>query len=273
MGTWGTGLSSNDTFEDVYDEFFELYNNGHDVQEITTKLLETNRDLLDDKGDSNNFWFAIAKGQWECKSLDNEVYKRVKDIIENKKDLEVWKELGSNESDINKRDKVLAKFLADISTEKERAKKRKKKKIIEPAFEKGTCLTFKLLNGNFGAAIVLEAIYGTPYGHNLIVITDLNKKDRPNLQEVINATVLRLNFASWDNKEQIGWLLSNYFKKDADKFEVIGKTEIKKTYDPTKDKFSYSTDWFIWTIEIASLQFENGKKNWFNGGTKIKTYL
>jgi len=266
MGTWGTGLSSNDTFEDIYDDFNKLYNEGLDVKEITTKLMETNKEMLDDQEDSNNFWFAIAKGQWECKLLDNEVYKRVKDIIENKKDLDVWRELGADENDIKKRDKVLKKFLADISIEKEKPRRRKKQKIIKPAFEKGTCFIFRLLNGNYGAAIVLEAIYGTPYGQNLIAIADLNKIDRPNLQEVINAKVLRLNYASWDNNEQVGWLLSNYFKKDSDKFEEIGKAEVKKSYDVQKDRFSYSADWFIWLIEVPSKQFEQGSKGLFSRG-------
>lgn len=273
MGTWGTGLSSSDTFADIYGEFIELYNEGQDVREITAKLLTSSKDSLYDKGDSNNFWFAIAKGQWECKALDNEVYERIKDIIENKKDLEVWKELGADSGDIKKRDKVLTKFLADISIEKEKPRKRKKIRIIDPAFEKGTCLTFRLLNGNYGAAIVLEAIYGTPYGHNLIAVTDLNKKEKPNVQEVINATVLCLNYASWDNREQIGWLLSNYYKKDSDKFESIGKTEIKKSYNPQKERFSYSADWFIWLIEVSSNQFEQGRNNIFRRRTKIKSCL
>jgi hypothetical protein len=34
-------------------------------------------------------------------------------------------------------------------------KSRKKKKFKEPLFEKGTCLTFKLKNGNHGGAVVL----------------------------------------------------------------------------------------------------------------------
>ena len=32
MGTWGTGISSNDTFADIYDEFFDLYNDGLSVK-------------------------------------------------------------------------------------------------------------------------------------------------------------------------------------------------------------------------------------------------
>lgn len=273
MGTWGTGLSSNDTFADIYGEFFELYNEGQDAKEVTTKLLATNKELLTDKGDSNNFWFAIAKAQWECKSLDKEVYDRVKQIIENKEDLEVWRELGADDKDLAKREKALLKLLEQLGQKREKAKSRKKKKILNPIFEKGTCLTFKLFNGNFGAAVILEAIYDTPYGFNLVAVTDLNKKERPTTKDIIDSNVLKLNYATWDNKEQISWFIPNQFKKDSDKFEVVDKVPVNKTYDYKTDSFSSSGDWSIWIIEVASRQFEQGRKNLFDFGTKTKKYL
>lgn len=273
MGTWGTGLSSNDTFADIYGEFFELYNEGQDVKEITTKLLATNKDLLDDKGDSNNLWFAIAKAQWECKSLDKEVYNRVKYIIENKKDLDVWKELGADEKDIKQRDKILLKLLGQLGEEKTKPKSRKRKKIVNPVFEKGTCLAFKLLNGNFGAAVVLEAIYDTPYGFNLVAVTTINKKDKPTIQEVVKADILFLNYGNWDNAQQVTWFTPKQFQKDADKFEVIGTIQVSKKYDTKSDAFSAAGDWFIWIVEVASNQFEQGKKKLFNVRTSVKEYL
>jgi hypothetical protein len=39
MGTWGTGISSNDTFSDVYDDFFKYYNEGDFPDEILKKLM------------------------------------------------------------------------------------------------------------------------------------------------------------------------------------------------------------------------------------------
>lgn len=39
MDAWGTGISSNDTYADVYDHFFELYNDGLAVAEISTRLI------------------------------------------------------------------------------------------------------------------------------------------------------------------------------------------------------------------------------------------
>lgn len=273
MGTWGTGLLSNDTFADVYGGFFELYNEGQDVREITARLLTTDKDLLTDKADSNNFWFAIAKAQWECQSLDNEIYNRVKHIIENKEDLDVWRELGADDKDIAKRDKTLVKFLGQISQKREKPKPRKKKKIVDPVFEKGDCLTFKLLNGNIGAAVVLEAIHNTPYGFNLVAVTTINKERKPTLEEIIKSDVLFLNYGNWYNKEQITWFTPKQFHKDADKFEAIGKIQVGKKYDYKIDSFSAAGDWFTWIIEVASNQFVQGKKKRFNIGTKVKKYL
>ena len=245
MGTWGTGLSSNDTFADVYGEFFELYNEGQEVGAITNRLLTSKNHLLNDSGDSNNFWFAMAKAQWECKALDREIYDRVKLIIENKEDLEVWRELGADDNEISKRDKTLVKFLEQISQKRERPKSRRKKKIRNPAFEKGSCLTFRLLNGNFGAAVILEAVYDTPYGFNLVAVTDLNKKEKPTTKDIVESQVLKLNYGTWDNHEQISWFLPHHFQKDADKFEVIDKIQINKVYDYRTDFISGSGDWFI----------------------------
>jgi len=82
MGAWGTAISSNDTYADIYSEFFELYNDGLDVEEISKKLIADNQETIDDTDDSNNFWFALAKAQWECKQLDNDIFARVKNVID-----------------------------------------------------------------------------------------------------------------------------------------------------------------------------------------------
>ncbi len=67
MGTWGTAIDSNDTYSDIYDEFIDLYNEGHVVKEITRFLIQENSDLINDSVHSSDFWFAIAMAQWECK--------------------------------------------------------------------------------------------------------------------------------------------------------------------------------------------------------------
>ena len=64
MGTWGTGLSSNDTFEDIYQEFFELYNKGLDIPAISQQILNDNKELQNDYEDQNSFWFLVLGSWW-----------------------------------------------------------------------------------------------------------------------------------------------------------------------------------------------------------------
>jgi hypothetical protein len=144
MGAWGTAISSNDTYADIYGTFFDLYNEGLSVDEISIKLIDDNQETINDPDDSNNFWFALAKAQWECKQLDKELLDRVKNIIETGADLEVWRHLDADEKDIKKRKVILDKFLTELQTARPKAKARKKKIIRQPVFEKGDCLTFNL---------------------------------------------------------------------------------------------------------------------------------
>ena len=176
MGTWGTGISSNDTFADIYDEFFDLYNDGLSVKEISEELINLNWETLDIPEDANNFWFALALSQWECKELDENLFKRVQHIINSKSDLIIWKESGASSSDLKKREKVLENFLEKLKSEKKNAKKRKRKIFINSIFKKGDCLTYLMENGNYGGAFVLTDEENSEVGVNFIAITKINKQ-------------------------------------------------------------------------------------------------
>ena len=93
-------------------------------------------------------------------------------------------------------------------------------------------MTLKLENGNYGGAIVLEAIKDTEYGLNLIAITRINQLEKPSTKEFINAEILCLNYASWDNKPEIGWYYLKSLKSDKIKLEVVGKIEIEPKFSP-----------------------------------------
>ena len=205
MGTWGTGISSNDTYEDVYTEFFDLYNTGEEVEFISKKLIESNSETIKDEDDCNNFWFALAKAQWDCKKLDLEIYDKVEKIILSGVDIKAWKRLGGSNSDIKKRKLVLEKFLEKLKSEKKSGKRRKKKTIKQPVFKKGDCITFKLKNGNYGGAVVLEANKNDEYGHNLIAVTRINQNNKPDKKAFENSEVLIINFANWKEEVAIKW--------------------------------------------------------------------
>lgn len=124
MGTWGTEISSNDTFLDIYDSFFDLYDQGFSVAEISKKLIDENQDIINDSDDSSNFWLALAKAQWESGELEPSIYQKVKHMIENGDNIRSWKNLGASEQDLVERKSVLNQFLVDISKPKDKTRQR-----------------------------------------------------------------------------------------------------------------------------------------------------
>jgi hypothetical protein len=130
MGAWGTGISSNDTYADIYEQFIDLYNEGLSVPEITKRLTSENKETLDIPEDANNFWFAVANGQCECKALDNEIFLKVEQIIQSGYDLQVWNELEASPADLKAREKALNNFLTKLQTEKEKRENEPKRNYI-----------------------------------------------------------------------------------------------------------------------------------------------
>lgn len=244
MGTWGTGISSNDVYKDINHEFFELYNQGMEVSAITEKLIQENKELIDSHEDQNNFWITIAKSQWECKSLDLNVLNRVKDIVESGKDIELWKELDASQSDLTKRKKVLDGFIKKISTEKKTKKTRKVKKLRNAIFEKGDCLVFKLSDGDYCGVFVLESEKETEFGLNLVVVTDIKQSEIPTEKDFKNAKLLfRLEQQigkEFKPKAQVSWYYAQHFKNSETQFERIGHLKVSKDYDSDKDYQRFS---------------------------------
>lgn len=269
MGTWGTAINSNDTSSDIYADFFDLYNEGEKPDVIAEKLIRDNKELIENPDDSNNFWFTLAMALWETKALDQETFNRVKEIIQTEKDLQIWRELDADENEIKKRKDVLEKFLAKISSEKDKPKARKKKRIKEPIFEKGTCLTFRLPNGNYGGAVILEADKQTGFGYNLIVTTRINKSERPTIKDFDNAKVLVANFGNWENQPKVTWYLPDRFKKEYSKlFGTVGIIQVDKNYTPNGSELraSFSGGWqHIIGPVTAQLEYEkvNGESKSF----------
>jgi len=259
MGTWGTAISSNDTYSDIYSDFFDLYNDGLDVSEISKKLIADNQGTINDTDDCNNFWFALAKAQWECKQLDKGIFERVKNVIETGVELEVWRQLDADEKDIKKRKAVLDKFLVDLQTERLKAKPRKKKIIRQPVFEKGDCVTFILENGNYGGAIVLEAIKDTELGLNLIALTRINSKGKPTLKDFENSEILSKSFANWKNDIEIGWCYAIGLKTDKTEYDVLGKIKVDNNYAVNVGAGYYFNGTIDKMKEYAQNQFEYEK--------------
>ncbi|WP_282040024.1 hypothetical protein [Saccharicrinis aurantiacus] len=265
MGTWGTAISSNDTYEDIFSEFMDLYDDGLEPSEISSRIINQNSDLIGDFEDKNNFWFAMAMAQWQCKSLDPDLFNRVKTIIETGEDIKIWEELGADKKEINKRKKVLDTFLEKLSQEKDKPRKRKRKVLRDSIFQKGDCLTFRLDNDNFGGAFVLTSEKQTEYGMNMIAITTLNQIDKPTTDDFKKASVLirkeEFGLKGYQDREMISWYYAQFFKKSKVNFEVIGNLKVHKDYKFDND-YTGASQWdaIKTNIEInEQINSERGK--------------
>ena len=279
MGTWGTGISSNDTFADIYSQFIDLYNKGLSVSDITKKLIAKNQETINIPDDAANFWFAIAKGQWECKELSSEVFSKVEQIIVSGENLKVWKELGASPQNLKDRDSALLKFLSELKTERDKPRKRTKKNFLNSVFKKGDCLVYKMENGNYGGAFVLTDEQETEVGNNYIAITMIDKQDKPTIEDFKKAEVYqrRVNEISfkgteihrnWLDQPQIGEFSTLLYKTHGFEIEVIGQLPIYNEYIIRKDK----QVGFVWTVLKSFIPYraEYIKKN---GEVKSKLML
>ena len=130
MGSWNAKIDGNDTFLDIYQNFYNLYNQGENPKIVSEQIKTDFAEMFEDYDDRNNSLFGLILAQWETKSIDSEIFKQVKEIIESGNDLKVWEELGANQETIIERKIELDRFLKQISTEKEKPKRR-----VRPKFD------------------------------------------------------------------------------------------------------------------------------------------
>ena len=128
MGVWGVNIEDSDSFADVYDGFFDVYNKGASPEYASSEVKASFSEYFNDYEDSNNSWFALAYAQWETKSLEPSVYEKVLSIIKSGSDLKLWEELGATKDEIKNRKIALNSFLEEISCEKKTKRRRKKPK-------------------------------------------------------------------------------------------------------------------------------------------------
>ncbi len=170
MGTWNTGLFSNDTtcdIRDTYIEFLKQQLSNEDAYHRTYKeyeeLIGTDEEPL--------FWYALAETQWSVGRLNTEVKEHALDYIQKNAGISNWE----RSQDIIKWEKTLQKLEEKINSPMPPEKKFRKP--IE--FERNPwCIgdvyayqfhTQKAIeNGLYGKYIVLQKIGNVEYYKGII---------------------------------------------------------------------------------------------------------
>lgn len=114
MGAWGTAIFSDDTAQDVRDEWREAVLDGLDAKEATARLVESFEDFLGEDEDTEKlFWLALAAAQFETGRLLAEVRDRALAIIDDGGDVSRWGEDG-DEVLARQRGRVLERLAAKL---------------------------------------------------------------------------------------------------------------------------------------------------------------
>jgi len=126
VGSWGTGLDESDAYADIYEHFFEQYNNGAAPEAATQSVRDELGGYLTDYDDQYDAHFALALAQWETQSLEPALVEKIRDFIDSGADLKAWEDRGADPESLEKRASVLSLFLTKIG--KPRASKKRRKK-------------------------------------------------------------------------------------------------------------------------------------------------
>lgn len=186
MSAWGTGIKQSDEFADVYEEFYELYVDGAKAEDIYKTILNEYLNEFSGEGEDcylYTVYYALALCLWECGVKDNELWRKIKEIIDSGADLAFWGELGCEPRQKISRQKALLKFWDKINSVPDKIKKPKDtSKKRQPTIHKGDVYCY-LCDGGYRVALVLDYIWDS----YLTAISENIFDTIPTIDEAMNA--------------------------------------------------------------------------------------
>jgi hypothetical protein len=144
MGTWGTGLYSDDTACDVRNDYKDILGEGVCEPEATRRLIELWKSELSDPDTAPVFWLALADVQWNLGRLQEEVKRQAMAIIENGSDLARW--LADKKLHTQRR-VVLERLSIKLVSDQPSEKRVKKRYVDSTDWNLGDVYSLKLQSG------------------------------------------------------------------------------------------------------------------------------
>jgi hypothetical protein len=119
MGTWGTGLYSDDLASDLRGDLRGLLGEGLPANVAVDRLISDYAGSLADVDEAPVFWLALADASWKLGRLDERVRDEALRVIDEGRDLARWE----SPRDRKKREAVLAKLRAQLLSPQPAAKR------------------------------------------------------------------------------------------------------------------------------------------------------
>jgi hypothetical protein len=145
MGTWGTGLYSDDLAADLRGDYRDLLGDGVSASVAVDRLMSEYAESLGDPDEEPVFWLALADISWKLGRLDERVRENALRIIDEGRDLARWE----SPRDRPKREVVLAKLRAQLLSPQPAAKRIPKTVKSANEWVVGEVIAFQLLSGRW----------------------------------------------------------------------------------------------------------------------------
>ena len=151
MGTWGTGLYSDDLASDLRADFKDLIGDGLSPEAALDQLKREHAAVLKDQDEEPVFWLALADTAWKLGLLPSELRDRAINVIESGRDAKRWDDPKNRDN----RDVVLAKLREQLLSAPPSPKRVAKRIRAANNWEIGEIVAFQLLSGRWTALRVI----------------------------------------------------------------------------------------------------------------------
>ncbi len=143
MGTWGTGLYSNDTALDVKDTCQEIFPflSIEEGNEVLFKEFGQDLNSIPVDNDDASFWYALSDWQWKHGMLTEEIKTKTINLLVDYTGISEW-ETDASAKDVKKRKAVLDALLDRLNTPQPPLKK-PKAQLRKPWHKLGDIWIFK----------------------------------------------------------------------------------------------------------------------------------
>jgi Domain of unknown function (DUF4259) len=222
MGTWGTGLFSNDTACDIRDFYRERIENGVEGAEATRLTVEKFRSYLDDPEEGAVLLLALAVTQSKIGRLDPDIRRRALAALDGGADLAVWER--ENPKLLGRRRAALDKARAQLTGVQPPPKRLRPPARPSCGLVAGDILALDLPNGLVLLRVVRVKPHRrgeTPYlerldfdGSELPSASELEQLEATGKHPVgpIHASSAEVRFTAFTAADRIGWSEAGFVK-------------------------------------------------------------
>ena len=220
MGCWGMGITQSDEYCEIYERFMEEYDEGKPLADIKRDIIEEYLAEFDEHdGVLHDVYFAIGKGEWMCGGISDEIHAKISHIINSGANIAFYAELEATSDDLKLRKKNLDKFLASLSIQRGKTKKRRipTEKYVKttapklPIFSCGDIFSYEVDGKYRLLSLTSRGKIYTTYAAYCYVWTELFDQIPP-VDDLINERILPLGYftiETFPKKEKLKFVGNN----------------------------------------------------------------